>query len=93
MNMKYSIGYSQSKKKFPSSRRRLNKNTSGTIPNIGFNKYMNIKKYSTNVVSGKKKVKTTRNLYPQPLLKEDQKGFIYWTWCCFLCWLCWPNLS
>lgn len=75
--MKYSIGYSQPKRKLASSRRRSNKNTSGTIPNIGFNKYMNIKKYSTNVVSSKKKVKNSKKSLSSAPFKKKIKKVLY----------------
>lgn len=56
--MKYSIGYSQTRGKHTPAKRKLNKNSVRTIPSVGFNKYLNIKKYSSNVVNGKKKPET-----------------------------------
>ncbi len=56
--MKYSIGYSQTRGKHTPAKRKLNKNSVRTIPSVGFNKYLNIKKYSSNVVNSKKKPET-----------------------------------
>ncbi len=77
--MKYSIGFSESRKRYGTSKvqRKGVRNASRTIPPLGFNKYMNLKKYSSNSISNKKKSSKGKKNGPAPQFKKKVRKVVY----------------
>lgn len=77
--MKYSIGFSESRKRYGTSKVQRNgvRNASRTIPPLGFNKYMNLKKYSSNSISNKKKSSKGKKNGPAPQFKKKVRKVVY----------------
>lgn len=77
--MKYSIGFSESRKRYGTSKVQRNgvRNASRTIPPLGFNKYMNLKKYSSNSISNKKKSSKGKKNGPAPQFRKKIRKVVY----------------
>jgi len=77
--MKYSIGFSESRKRYGTSNVQRNgvRNASRSVPGLGFNKYMNLKKYSSNSISNKKGDSKGKRNGPAPQFKKKIRKVLY----------------
>jgi len=77
--MKYSIGFSDSRKRYGASTVKRNgaRNVPRSLPGLGFNKYMNLKKYSSNSVSNKKNASKIKKNGPAPQFKKKIRKVLY----------------
>lgn len=76
--MKYSVGFSNSKKAHNSTRRRKTvRSLGGSISGLGFNTYRNVKKYSSNNMGSKKYSKRDKKGEKNPEFKKKMKKVLY----------------